>query len=154
MGRNGDQQLAMFQIFIAEAVILRAEDERDFAFLCCADNLRRDFPRSLAVAAVKSGPAGRADDQRAVGDCAANRFVALSLGQNIPAMHGHGSRPEALRARLADDGQLFGADILHRARDRADVAGAARANHDYTEIAQHRVQPLKRLERFTTGTVR
>ena len=146
MGRNGDQQLAMFQIFIAEAVILRAEDKRDFAFLRCANNLRRDFPRSLAVAAVKSGPAGRADDQRAVGDRGANRFVALSLGENIPAMHGHGSGPEAPRARLSDDGQLFGADILHRARDGADVAGAARANHDYTEIAQHRVRQLEPLE--------
>src|SRR4026209_949598 len=52
-------------------------------------------------------------------------------------MHGHGSGPEAPRARLADDGQIFGADILHRARDGADVAGAERANHDYSEIGKH-----------------
>ena len=45
-------------------------------------------------------------------------------------MHCHRSRPKALCARFADDGELAGTDVLHRTCHRADIAGAARADHN------------------------
>ena len=55
-------------------------------------------------------------------------------------MDGHRSGPKASRACLADDAELAGANIFHRAGHRADIAGAARADHDDTEIAQHKLK--------------
>jgi hypothetical protein len=139
MGRNGHQQLAMFQIFVAEAVIFGTEKQRDLAFLRGANNFRRGFPRSLAVAPIKPRTTSGADDQSAVGNRRADRLVTFRFRQNISTMHGHRARPETSRARFPDDRKLLSAEIFHSARHRADVAGAARANHHNADIAQHTV---------------
>ena len=43
MRRNRDEKLAMFQVFVAETVIFRAEDQRNFTFPYGSDDRGRDF---------------------------------------------------------------------------------------------------------------
>ena len=127
----------MLEILVAQAVIFRTEKQRDFTFLRGGGNFRRSLSRRPTMASIESGTAGGADDQRAVGNRRADRIVASGIGKNVSAMHGHGARPEASRARLPHDGELGGTEIFHRARHRSYVARAVRANHDDAEIAQH-----------------
>ncbi len=52
-------------------------------------------------------------------------------------MHGHRLGPEALGARAADDGEVAGAEVFHRPRHRADIARAARPDHNNADVRQH-----------------
>ena len=125
----------MFEIFVAEAVIFGAEDQRDFT-ACCrgSDDVGATSRGVLAVAAIESGAAGGADDQRAVGDRIAKGFVAFGFAKISRPCTAIALGPKAPGARFADDGELAGAEIFHRPRHRADIARAARANQNDSKI--------------------
>src|SRR5436309_14564809 len=103
MGGIGDEQLAMFDILVAQAVVFRTEDQRDFSRLCRSDDFRREFAGGLIVPAVQSRSAGRADHESAVSNGLAKCFITFRLAQNVSGVDGPGSSPEAARTCFADD---------------------------------------------------
>src|SRR5438093_13217378 len=105
MGGNGDEQLAMFDILVAQAVVFRTEDQRDFSRLCRSDDFRREFAGGLIVPAVKPRSAGRADHESAVSNGLAKCFVTFRLAQNVSAGDRHGPLPAAAPACSADEPQ-------------------------------------------------
>src|ERR671919_1657723 len=137
MGGNGYQELAMFQVFVAEPVILRAEDERDFSGQRRGGNLRRKLARRLTVPAVKPGSTRGSDYKRAIGDGFSYSVITFCPAQDVAAVNGHGPRPKAPRSRLADNGQFGLAHVFHRSRDRADVPGASGSNEHDADVGEH-----------------
>src|SRR5438132_10477282 len=128
MRGNGDEQLTILQIFIAEAVVFRTENQRDFSALCRRYDLRRDVTWWLAVSPIKPGPASRSDLQCAIRNGLSNSVIALCFAQYVAAVDCHGPGPEATRSCFSDDRQLVGPHIFHSARDGADVSRAAGAD--------------------------
>src|SRR3989442_7356382 len=106
MGGNGDEQLAMFDILVAQAVVFRTEDQRDSSRLCRSDDFWREFAGGLIVPAVQPRSAGRADHESAVSNGLAKCFITFRLAQNVSAVDRHGPRPEAARACFSDDRPL------------------------------------------------
>src|SRR5207244_13124729 len=101
MGGNGDEQLAMFDILVAQAVVFRTEDQRDFSRFCRSDDFRREFAGGLIVPAVKPRSAGRADHESAVSNGLAKCFITFRLDQYVSAVDCHGPRPDGAHACLA-----------------------------------------------------
>src|SRR5216684_8209942 len=109
MRGNRDEQLARLDIFVAQAVVLRTEDESDFSISRCRQYLRGDLARWLAVPAIKASPASRSDDQSAIPNGFANSGVTLRFAQYVPPVNRHRPRPETARAGFADNRQFCGA---------------------------------------------
>ncbi len=115
MSRNRHEQLAVLEVFVAQTMIFRAEDQRDFTVLCAATTWAR-LLAAFGCAAIESGSARGANDERAVGDRFPDSLVALALREDFAAVHGHRPRPKAPGARFADDGELAGVDMFFIAR--------------------------------------
>ena len=63
-------------------------------------------------------------------------------------MRCHRPGPKASGARFADDDQFSQRRVFHGASTRTDVAGAARANHNYSDVVQRHRGTFKDLKKF------
>ena len=131
MGRNGNELLAVFELPVAEPVILRAKDTRGLCSTRRSDDPLRYFSGRAAVASVEPAAAGGSHYQTAVGHRLTQRAEAAGVFEYFLGVDRHRPGPKALGPAAADNRQIPESHVFHRPGNRADVAGAFRLDqHD------------------------
>ena len=120
--------MAVAEVFIREAKLLRAEQNRNEArtemFANCTGARLETAQWMLQIAMANSSGA---DYERAVGHSVRDGCIFLRSGQKISAAHGGARLAKGAFERI-DDSQVRAPEVAHRAGSRANVERITRRN--------------------------
>ncbi len=122
--------MAMAEVFIREAKLLRAKQNRDGTcgeMLAYRASARLEAAQRMLQIAMTNG--GGADYERAVGHSVRDGSVFLGAGQNRSAAHG-GTRLAKGAFERIHHSQVRAPEVAHRAGGRADVERISRRNEN------------------------
>src|ERR1700739_2481510 len=128
--------MAMARVFIREANLLRAEQNRNGArtemFANCA-SARFEAPQRMLQVTVTNGRG--ADYERAVGHSIGDGRVFLGVSQDLSAAHGGARLAKGAFERIHHS-QVRAPEVAHRAGSRADVQRISRRNENHAQAVE------------------
>ena len=135
---DGEEKVAVAQLFVAEAGLLGAEEQGDAAWVaigaCAAAKFGADAgcgfgQREQGVLQVALADGGGPDDQGAVGDGLGEAGAGDRIGEDLGGVDS-GARALEGDGEIVDHAQMAEAEVVHGAGGCADVVGVARADQD------------------------